>query len=44
MWSAKTITGDDWPAVHAKLLRAHILVIASPTWLGRPSSVAQRVL
>ncbi|WP_320782126.1 flavodoxin family protein [Streptomyces sp. CRN 30] len=36
--------GDDWPAVHEKLLAAEILVIASPTWLGRPSSVAQRVL
>ncbi|MFC7845663.1 flavodoxin family protein [Streptomyces sp. NPDC057382] len=36
--------GDQWPAVHAKLLQAQILVIASPTWLGRPSSVAQRVL
>jgi multimeric flavodoxin WrbA len=36
--------GDDWPAVHAKLLQAQFLVVASPTWLGRPSSVAQRVL
>ncbi len=36
--------GDDWPAVHEKLLAAEILIIASPTWLGRPSSVAQRVL
>ncbi|GHA73315.1 hypothetical protein GCM10010330_28130 [Streptomyces tendae] len=36
--------GDDWPGVHEKLLAARILVIASPTWLGRPSSVAQRVL
>ncbi|MFD4349878.1 flavodoxin family protein [Streptomyces coelicoflavus] len=36
--------GDDWPGVHEKLLGAQILVIASPTWLGRPSSVAQRVL
>jgi multimeric flavodoxin WrbA len=36
--------GDDWPAVHDQLLAAEILVIASPTWLGRPSSVAQRVL
>ncbi len=36
--------GDDWPGVHDKLLSSQILVIASPTWLGRPSSVAQRVL
>lgn len=36
--------GDDWPEIHRKLLDSPILVIASPTWLGRPSSVAQRVL
>jgi multimeric flavodoxin WrbA len=36
--------GDDWPAIRSKLLSAEILVIATPTWLGRPSSVAQRVL
>ncbi|WP_461028559.1 flavodoxin family protein [Streptomyces sparsus] len=36
--------GDAWPSVHAELLASEILVIASPTWLGRPSSVAQRVL
>ncbi|MFJ4647123.1 flavodoxin family protein [Streptomyces bobili] len=36
--------GDAWPAVHAELLDAEILVMASPTWLGRPSSLAQRVL
>jgi multimeric flavodoxin WrbA len=37
-------SGDDWPDVHGKLLQASILVIATPTWVGRPSSVAQRVL
>jgi multimeric flavodoxin WrbA len=36
--------GDDWPHVHRKLLAAEILIMASPTWLGRPSSIAQRVL
>ncbi len=36
--------GDDWPTVHDKLLGADILIMASPTWLGHPSSVAQRVL
>lgn len=36
--------GDGWPRVHSKLLESEILIIASPTWLGRPSSVAQRVL
>jgi len=36
--------GDDWPGVHTKLLQAAILIIATPTWVGRPSSVAQRVI
>ncbi len=36
--------GDDWPAVHDKLLRSEILIIATPTWVGHPSSVAQRVI
>ena len=36
--------GDEWPAIHAKLLEAEILVVVTPTWLGRPSSVCQRVL
>jgi multimeric flavodoxin WrbA len=35
---------DAWPAIREKVLAAEILVFASPTWLGRPSSVAQRVL
>lgn len=37
-------SGDEWPGVHEKLLQAAILVVASPTWVGRPSSVAQRVI
>ncbi|MCA5893990.1 flavodoxin family protein [Isoptericola sp. NEAU-Y5] len=36
--------GDEWPQVHARLLDAQILVVVTPTWLGRPSSVAQRML
>jgi len=36
--------GDEWPAIHDRILEAEILVVATPTWLGRPSSVAQRVL
>jgi len=35
---------DEWPAIHDKALAAEILVIATPTWLARPSSIAQRVL
>ena len=36
--------GDGWPAIHDELLHAEILVVATPTWVGHPSSVAQRVL
>jgi multimeric flavodoxin WrbA len=36
--------GDEWPALHDKILASEILVIATPTWLGHISSVAQRVL
>ena len=36
--------GDEWPRVHEALLAAEILVVVTPTWLGRPSSVAQRML
>ena len=36
--------GDDWPSIHSKLLDSEILIFATPTWLGHPSSIAQRVL
>jgi multimeric flavodoxin WrbA len=36
--------GDQWPQLRSKVLAAEILVMASPTWLGQPSSVAKRVL
>lgn len=36
--------GDEWPPFHEQLLEAQILIIATPTWLGQPSSVAKRVL
>jgi multimeric flavodoxin WrbA len=36
--------GDEWPALHDRLLSSDILVIATPTWLGQPSSVAELVL
>jgi multimeric flavodoxin WrbA len=35
---------DEWPRVHAALLAAEILIVATPTWVGRPSSLAQRAL
>jgi multimeric flavodoxin WrbA len=37
-------SGDAWPALRKKLLAADIVVIATPVWLGQPSSVAKRVL
>jgi multimeric flavodoxin WrbA len=36
--------GDEWPQVRERILASEILVFASPTWLGRPSSIAQRAL
>ena len=36
--------GDGWPPLRRKILSAEILVLASPTWVGRMSSEAQRVL
>ncbi len=31
---------DDWPAIHARIMAADILVIGTPIWLGVKSSVA----
>src|SRR5689334_23803612 len=36
--------GDGWPAIRARLMDAQILVVASPIWLGQPSSVCKMVL
>lgn len=36
--------GDEWPPIHHKIVDADILIMASPTWMGQPSSVAKRVL
>ena len=36
--------GDEWPAILDKIKTADVLVLATPTWLGNPSSIAQRVL
>ena len=36
--------GDGWPAIREKLLASDILIVATPTWVGHMSSVAQRVL
>jgi multimeric flavodoxin WrbA len=36
--------GDGWPRVHESILGSDILVIATPTWVGHASSIAQRAL
>jgi multimeric flavodoxin WrbA len=36
--------GDAWPAIRQRVLDADLLVLATPIWLGHPSSIAQRVL
>ncbi|KRF11383.1 flavodoxin [Nocardioides sp. Soil797] len=36
--------GDEWPALRQKMLDADILVLATPIWLGQPSSVCKMVL
>ncbi len=36
--------GDEWPVIHQKLLASDILIIATPTWIARPSSISQQVL
>ena len=36
--------GDEWPALHRRILAADIFVLGTPIWLGQPSSVAKRVM
>jgi multimeric flavodoxin WrbA len=36
--------GDAWPAVRERILASEILVMGSPTWVGKPSSIAQRAI
>ena len=36
--------GDAWPAIREQMMAAQILIVATPTWVGHMSSVAQRVL
>ncbi|MFE5286549.1 flavodoxin family protein [Nocardia sp. NPDC056611] len=42
--SADEGDGDQWPAIREEILASEILLIATPTWVGHMSSVAQRVL
>ena len=36
--------GDAWPLLRDKILAANILVLATPIWMGQPSSVVKRIL
>jgi multimeric flavodoxin WrbA len=36
--------GDAWPALRGRILAADILILATPIWMGQPSSVSKRVL
>lgn len=36
--------GDEWPALRAAILGADLFVLATPIWMGHPSSNAQRAL
>jgi multimeric flavodoxin WrbA len=36
--------GDGWPGIREKLLAADVLVVATPIWMGQPSSVCKMVL
>lgn len=36
--------GDQWPDIRGSVLDADIVLLATPTWMGHLSSVAQRVL
>ena len=36
--------GDEWPPLRTRIMDADILVVATPIWMGQPSSVCKRVL
>ncbi len=36
--------GDEWPGLRKRIMDADILVLATPIWMGQPSSVCKRVL
>jgi len=36
--------GDGWPEIRTKMLDADVLVLATPIWMGQPSSVCKMVL
>jgi multimeric flavodoxin WrbA len=36
--------GDDWPGLRERLLKADILVVATPIWMGQTPSTTHRLL
>ncbi|MFF3015661.1 flavodoxin family protein [Streptomyces sp. NPDC057939] len=36
--------GDAWPDIRETILGTDILILATPIWLGHPSSICQRVM
>lgn len=36
--------GDEWPTLRRHVVDADVVILSTPTWLGHPASVAQRVL
>ncbi|GAB3309796.1 NADPH-dependent oxidoreductase [Epidermidibacterium keratini] len=42
--SADEGDGDGWPDIRARMLAADVLVLATPIWMGQPSSVCKMVL
>ena len=42
--SADEGDGDEWPQLRKRIMEADILVVATPIWMGQPSSVCKRVL
>lgn len=36
--------GDEWPQLRQKILDADIFIMASPTWVGRMSSMAMKAI
>ncbi|MGZ9811892.1 flavodoxin family protein [Pseudoroseicyclus sp. H15] len=42
--SADEGDGDAWPALREKIMAADIFVLATPIWMGQPSSICKRVL
>ncbi|HSH18349.1 MAG TPA: NAD(P)H-dependent oxidoreductase [Candidatus Saccharimonadales bacterium] len=36
--------GDAWPGIRKQIMAADILLLATPIWVGHPSSICQRVI